>query len=157
MLESTGLRTKAIDELVERVFRSHRIIVCWAMGITQHKNAVRTVREIVNFLLLLGNMGRPGAGVCPVRGHNNVLGDRTMGDLRKTIGCLAGRNPRRIRRFEPPRHHRYDVVESIVAMRDGYADVFMAVVGNFVSAAPETEVTKAALRRHHLPSRCRRS
>jgi molybdopterin-dependent oxidoreductase alpha subunit len=149
VLAATGLPVKAIDELMQRVLRSHRIIVCWAMGITQHKNAVSTIREIVNFLLLRGNMGRPGAGVCPVRGHSNVQGDRTMGiwgrpskawldAIRDEFG------------FEPPRDAGHDVVRSIIAMRDGAADVFLAVGGNFVSAAPDTEITKAALRRCRL-------
>jgi molybdopterin-dependent oxidoreductase alpha subunit len=149
VLEATGLPIRAIDELVERVLRSQRIIVCWAMGITQHKNAVRTIREIVNFLLLRGNMGRPGAGVCPVRGHSNVQGDRTMG-IRERPSEAWLDAIRDEFGFEPPRHHGHDVVESIVAMRDGQADVFMAVGGNFVSAAPDTEVTKAALRRCRL-------
>ncbi len=149
VLEATGLPVKAIDELVERVLRSQRIIVCWAMGITQHKNAVRTIREIVNFLLLRGNMGRPGAGVCPVRGHSNVQGDRTMGIWERPPEAWLDAIRDEFG-FEPPRHHGHDVVDSIVAMRDGNADVFMAVGGNFVSAAPDTEVTKAALRRCKL-------
>jgi molybdopterin-dependent oxidoreductase alpha subunit len=149
VLEATGLPMKAIDELVERVLRSQRIIVCWAMGITQHKNAVRTIREIVNFLLLRGNMGRPGAGVCPVRGHSNVQGDRTMGIWKQPSQAWLDAIRDEFG-FEPPRHHGHDVVESIVAMRDGHADVFMAVGGNFVAAAPDTEVTKAALRRCRL-------
>jgi molybdopterin-dependent oxidoreductase alpha subunit len=148
-LESTGLPVEAIDTLVRRVLRSHRIIVCWAMGLTQHKNAVATIREIVNFLLLRGNMGRPGAGVCPVRGHSNVQGDRTMGiwERPSTAWLDAIRDEFG---FEPPRRHGHDVVRSIAAMRDGAVDVFMAVGGNFVSAAPDTEVTKAALRRCRL-------
>jgi molybdopterin-dependent oxidoreductase alpha subunit len=149
VLAATGLPVKAIDALVERVLRSQRIIVCWAMGITQHKNAVSTIREIVNFLLLRGNMGRPGAGVCPVRGHSNVQGDRTMGiwDRPSEAWLDAIRDEFG---FEPPRHVGHDVVRSIIAMRDGDADVFMAVGGNFVSAAPDTEITKAALRRCRL-------
>jgi molybdopterin-dependent oxidoreductase alpha subunit len=149
VLEATGLPIKAVDELVERVLRSQRIIVCWAMGITQHKNAVRTICEIVNFLLLRGNMGRPGAGVCPVRGHSNVQGDRTMGIWERPSEAWLDAIRDEFG-FEPPRHHGHDVVESIVAMRDGRADVFMAVGGNFVSAAPDTQVTKTALRRCRL-------
>ncbi len=149
VLEATGLPVKAIDELVGRVLRSQRIIVCWAMGVTQHKNAVRTVREIVNFLLLRGNMGRTGAGVCPVRGHSNVQGDRTMGIWERPSAAWLDAIRAEFG-FDPPRHHGHDVVRSIVAMRDGQADVFMAVGGNFVSAAPDTEVTKAALRRCKL-------
>ncbi len=149
VLESTGLRVRAIDELVERVLRSQQIIVCWAMGLTQHKNAVATIREIVNFLLLRGNMGRPGAGVCPVRGHSNVQGDRTMGIWERPSAAWLDAISDEFG-FEPPRHHGYDVVRSIAAMRDGHADVFMALGGNFVSAAPDTDVTKAALRRCRL-------
>jgi molybdopterin-dependent oxidoreductase alpha subunit len=149
VLEATGLSLTAIDDLVERVLRSQRIIVCWAMGITQHKNAVHTIREIVNFLLLRGNMGRPGAGVCPVRGHSNVQGDRTMGIWERPSAAWLDAIRDEFG-FEPPRHPGHDVVESIMAMRDGRADVFMAVGGNFVSAAPDTEVTKAALRRCRL-------
>jgi molybdopterin-dependent oxidoreductase alpha subunit len=149
VLEATGLPMKAIDELVQRVLRSQRIIVCWAMGITQHKNAVRTIREIVNFLLLRGNMGRPGAGVCPVRGHSNVQGDRTMGIWERPSESWLDAIRDEFG-FEPPRLHGYDVVRSIVAMRDGHADMFMAVGGNFVAAAPDTDVTKAALRRCRL-------
>src|ERR1700754_1054234 len=79
VLETTGLGRKEIEDVVERVLASKKIIVCWAMGVTQQKHGVATVREIVNFLMLRGNLGRPGAGVCPVRGHSNVQGDRTMG------------------------------------------------------------------------------
>jgi molybdopterin-dependent oxidoreductase alpha subunit len=149
VLESTGLPVKAIDRLVERVLRSQRIIVCWAMGITQHKNAVRTIREIVNFLLLRGNMGRSGAGVCPVRGHSNVQGDRTMGIWERPSEAWLDAIRDEFG-FEPPRHHGHDVVRSIMAMRDGDAEVFMAVGGNFVAAAPDTATTKAALRRCRL-------
>ena len=124
-------------------------VLCWAMGITQHRNAVATVKEFVNVALLQGNIGKPGAGLCPVRGHSNVQGDRTMGiweqppehfldALRDEFG------------FEPPREHGFDTVEAIHALRDGEARVFFAMGGNFVSAAPDTEVTEAAMRRADL-------
>ena len=103
----------------------------------------------MNFLLLRGNMGRPGAGVCPVRGHSNVQGDRTMGIWERPSAAWLDAISDEFG-FEPPRHHGYDVVRSIAAMRDGHADVFMALGGNFVSAAPDTDVTKAALRRCRL-------
>ena len=76
---ATGLDRAQIEEAATLAIESERTVVCWAMGLTQHRNAVATIREIVNFLLLRGNIGRPGAGLCPVRGHSNVQGDRTMG------------------------------------------------------------------------------
>ena len=149
VLAATGLERARIEALAERVRRSERIIVCWAMGLTQHKNSVPTIREVVNFLLLRGNVGRVGAGVCPVRGHSNVQGDRTMGIYEKpstafldTLGAEFS--------FEPPREHGYDTVEAIRAMRDGKVRVFLALGGNFVAATPDTAVTEAALRRCRL-------
>jgi molybdopterin-dependent oxidoreductase alpha subunit len=146
VLEATGLTQEQIEGLAARVRRSERIIVCWAMGLTQHRNSVPTIREIVNFLLLRGNVGRPGAGVCPVRGHSNVQGDRTMGIYEKPaakfLDALAAEFA-----FEPPREHGYDTVEAIRAMRDGKVEVFFGMGGNFVTATPDTEVTEAAMRR----------
>jgi molybdopterin-dependent oxidoreductase alpha subunit len=142
---ATGLRAEEIDELAARVLAAERIVVCWAMGLTQHANAVATIQEVVNFLLLRGNIGRPGAGVCPVRGHSNVQGDRTMGIWEKmppafldALGTEFG--------FDPPRHHGYDVVETIRAMRDGRVKVFVGLGGNFVAATPDSAVTEAAMR-----------
>jgi molybdopterin-dependent oxidoreductase alpha subunit len=119
------------------------------MGLTQHKNSVATIREIVNFLLLRGNIGRTGAGVCPVRGHSNVQGDRTMGIYEKPSAAFLDALAAEFG-FAPPRHHGFDVVESIRAMRDGRVRVFMAMGGNFVSASPDTSVTEEALRRCRL-------
>jgi molybdopterin-dependent oxidoreductase alpha subunit len=145
VLEATGLTREQIESVAERVLRSERIIVCWAMGLTQHKNSVPTIREVVNFLLLRGNVGRPGAGVCPVRGHSNVQGDRTMGIYEKPAAAFLDRLGAEFG-FEPPRRPGYDVVEAIRAMRDGKVRVFMALGGNFVAATPDTAVTEAALR-----------
>jgi molybdopterin-dependent oxidoreductase alpha subunit len=145
VLEATGLSFEEISALAERVLASKRVVVCWAMGLTQHKNSVPTIREVVNFLLLRGNVGRPGAGVCPVRGHSNVQGDRTMGINEKPPAWLLDRLGAEFS-FTPPREHGYDVVESIEAMRAGRAKVFLALGGNFVSATPDTAVTAAALR-----------
>jgi molybdopterin-dependent oxidoreductase alpha subunit len=131
------------------VMSADSIVVCWAMGLTQHKNSVPTIREIVNFLLLRGNIGRPGAGVCPVRGHSNVQGDRTMGiwerPTPKFLDALA-------KEFgvEPPREYGFDTVEAIRAMRDGKAKVFMAMDGNFAAATPDTGATLATLERLRL-------
>ncbi len=128
---------------------SRSIVVCWAMGLTQHKHSVPTIREVVNFLLLRGNVGRPGAGVCPVRGHSNVQGDRTMGIFERPAAAFLDALRDEFG-FEPPRRHGLDVVAAIRALRDGAAKVFFAMGGNFVSASPDTDVTEAAMRRARL-------
>ncbi|WP_037572902.1 FdhF/YdeP family oxidoreductase [Phaeacidiphilus oryzae] len=143
--EATGLPEEQIRELAELALGSRKTIVCWAMGLTQHKHSVPTIREVVNFLLLRGNVGKPGAGVCPVRGHSNVQGDRTMGIYEKPAPAFLDALGREFR-FEPPREHGHDVVDTIRAMRDGKVKVFFAMGGNFVSATPDTPVTEDALR-----------
>jgi molybdopterin-dependent oxidoreductase alpha subunit len=148
-LTATGLDRAAIERALEMILASKRTIVCWAMGLTQHKHAVPTIREVVNFLLLRGNIGRPGAGVCPVRGHSNVQGDRTMGIFERPAPAFLDALEKEFG-FAPPRHHGFDVVRSIQALRDGEAKVFFAMGGNFVSASPDTEVTEAAMRRARL-------
>ncbi len=142
---AAGLALAPIEELAAMAARAERTIVCWAMGLTQHRNSVATIREIVNFLLLRGNLGRTGAGVCPVRGHSNVQGDRTMGITEQPSGTYL---EALVSEFgiEPPRRRGLDVVESIRAMRDGTARVLFAMGGNFLSATPDTDVTAAALR-----------
>ncbi|WP_250279500.1 FdhF/YdeP family oxidoreductase [Frankia sp. Cppng1_Ct_nod] len=146
---ATGLTDAEIDEVVGRVLAAERIIVCWAMGLTQHRDAVPTIREVVNFLLLRGNIGRPGAGVCPVRGHSNVQGDRTMGVWERPPAVFLDRLRDEFG-FDPPRAHGLDVVDTLRAMRDGRVKVFTALGGNFVGATPDTEVTEAAIRRLRL-------
>ncbi|MFD9445924.1 FdhF/YdeP family oxidoreductase [Streptomyces sp. NPDC060006] len=148
-LTATGLTRAQIDEALAMVLASKRTIVCWAMGLTQHKHSVPTIREVVNFLLLRGNIGRPGAGVCPVRGHSNVQGDRTMGIFERPAPAFLDALEKEFG-FAPPRGHGYDVVRAIRAMRDDKAKVFFAMGGNFVSASPDTEVTEAAMRRARL-------
>ncbi|AVZ72421.1 hypothetical protein SLUN_09665 [Streptomyces lunaelactis] len=148
-LAATGLGRAEIEQALAMVLASKRTIVCWAMGLTQHKHAVQTIREVVNFLLLRGNIGRPGAGVCPVRGHSNVQGDRTMGIFERPSPAFLDALEKEFG-FAPPRHHGFDVVRSIRALRDGEAKVFFAMGGNFVSATPDTEVTEAAMRRARL-------
>ncbi|NEA21148.1 FdhF/YdeP family oxidoreductase [Actinomadura bangladeshensis] len=149
VLEATGLTRGEIAATLGDVLTAKRIIVCWAMGLTQHRNSVPTIREIVNFLLLRGNIGRPGAGVCPVRGHSNVQGDRTMGIWEKPkpafLDALAAEFG-----FEPPRGHGLDTVDAIRAMRDGKARLFLGMGGNFVRATPDAAVTEAALRNCRL-------
>ena len=146
---ATGLRREEIDELAGRLLRSRRTIVCWAMGLTQHKNSVATIREVVNVLLLQGSIGRPGAGVCPVRGHSNVQGDRTMGIWEKPPPDLLAGLEREFG-FAPPTAPGLDVVNSIRAMVDGRIDVLMAMGGNFVAATPDSAATEAAVARCRL-------
>ncbi|MEV5841888.1 FdhF/YdeP family oxidoreductase [Streptomyces sp. NPDC051985] len=148
-LAATGLTRTEIEETLRMVLASERTIVCWAMGLTQHKHSVPTIREVVNFLLLRGNIGRTGAGVCPVRGHSNVQGDRTMGIFERPAPAFLDALEKEFG-FAPPREHGFDVVRAIRALRDGEAKVFFAMGGNFVSATPDTEVTEAAVRRARL-------
>ncbi|MFD5447956.1 FdhF/YdeP family oxidoreductase [Streptomyces sp. NPDC127100] len=149
VLAATGLTREEIEEVRDDVLRSERVVVCWAMGITQHKHGVPTVREIVNFLMLRGNLGRAGTGACPVRGHSNVQGDRTMGIWERMpdsfLDALRGEFG-----FDPPRAHGLDSVNSIRAMREGRVAVFLALAGNFVRAAPDSTVTEEAMRRCRL-------
>src|SRR6266404_363590 len=114
IIKSSGLDRSQIRQAADLALAAERIICCWAMGLTQHKNAVSTIREIVNFLLLRGNVGRPGAGVCPVRGHSNVQGDRTMGIYEKPGDALLDKLAQRYN-FNPPRHHGKDTVDCIKA------------------------------------------
>ncbi|MFE9912072.1 FdhF/YdeP family oxidoreductase [Streptomyces clavifer] len=148
-LTATGLEREDIEQALAMVLASKRTIVCWAMGLTQHKHSVPTIREVVNFLLLRGNIGRPGAGVCPVRGHSNVQGDRTMGIFERPSTAFLDALDKEFG-ITSPRHHGYDVVRSIQALRDGDAKVFFAMGGNFVAATPDTAVTEAAMRRARL-------
>ncbi|MGW4230695.1 FdhF/YdeP family oxidoreductase [Streptomyces sp. NPDC004980] len=148
-LAATGLEREAIEQALAMVLASKRTVVCWAMGLTQHKHSVPTIREVVNFLLLRGNIGRPGAGVCPVRGHSNVQGDRTMGIFERPSAAFLDALDQEFG-ITSPRHHGYDVVRSIQALRDGDAKVFFAMGGNFVAATPDTAVTEAAMRRARL-------
>ena len=124
---------------------SRKLITCWAMGLTQHRNAVATIREVVNVHLLLGAIGRPGAGLCPVRGHSNVQGDRTMGIFEKMPESFLASLDHECG-IRSPRAHGYDTVAAIHAMHDGAAKVFFALGGNFLQASPDTGFTAEALR-----------
>ncbi|MFD0354771.1 FdhF/YdeP family oxidoreductase [Streptomyces sp. NPDC127110] len=148
-LTATGLTRPEIERALAMILASKRTIICWAMGLTQHKHSVATIREVVNLLLLRGNIGRPGAGVCPVRGHSNVQGDRTMGIFERPAPAFLDALDKEFG-ITSPRAHGYDVVRSIEALRDGRAKVLFAMGGNFVAATPDTEVTEAAIRRASL-------
>lgn len=145
LISQTGLEKYQVEEVVELLKTKKKIIACWAMGLTQHKNAVGTIQEIVNLLLLKGSIGKEGAGTCPVRGHSNVQGDRTMGIYEKPSKLFLD-NIERVFGFNPPREYGYDTVECIQAMYEKKAKVFFAMGGNFLSATPDTNYTAEALR-----------
>ncbi|MEU1984526.1 FdhF/YdeP family oxidoreductase [Nocardia sp. NPDC019395] len=142
---ATGLTRTQLEHTAELLATSKATILCWAMGLTQQRHGVATIEEGTNLLLLRGMIGKPGAGVCPVRGHSNVQGDRTMGIWEKMPESFLDALDTEFG-ITCPRHHGYDTVEAIRAMRDGKAKVFLGMGGNFVSASPDTAVTEAALR-----------
>src|ERR1700756_4991777 len=142
---ASGIERRQLESVAAMLMASQRTVVCWAMGLTQHTHAVATIGEIANLLLLRGMIGKPGAGVCPVRGHSNVQGDRTMGIWEKMPEPFLASLDREFG-ITSPRKHGYDTVSAIRAMRDGRATVFMGMGGNFASATPDTAVTEAALR-----------
>lgn len=140
----SGVTEQEIRAFAQRLIDKKKIIICWAMGITQHENGVQNVRELVNVLLLKGSIGKEGAGTCPVRGHSNVQGDRTMGiweapkeGFLKNLDHQFG--------IQTPRKHGYDVVHAINAMANGQVRVFMAMGGNFISATPDSQYTGEAI------------
>jgi molybdopterin-dependent oxidoreductase alpha subunit len=145
----SGLSRAQMQTAAEVYIAARSTIVCWGMGITQHMHSVAAVQMLVNLLLLRGNIGRPGAGACPVRGHSNVQGDRSMGIWEKPPAALLDRL-QQVFGFEPPRAHGVDVVESIRLMLEGRGKVFFALGGNFAAATPDTHATWQALRRCDL-------
>ena len=138
-----------IEDAARIFIESERTIFCWAMGLTQHKNAVANIQEILNLMLLRGQIGKPGAGLCPVRGHSNVQGDRTMGIWESPTDAFLANLGSEFN-FEPPRRHGYDTVKAIEAMHEKKARVFFALGGNFLSATPDTEYTAEALQQCSL-------
>ncbi len=146
---SSGVTQEQIRAAADIAIDSKRIICCWAMGLTQHRNAVATIQEIMNFLLLGGNIGRPGTGPCPVRGHSNVQGDRTMGIWDKMNEAFRQKLGEEFN-FDPPPDPGADTVEAIKQMHRGAIRVFVAMGGNFLAAAPDTEFTARALEQCRL-------
>jgi molybdopterin-dependent oxidoreductase alpha subunit len=142
---ASGLTRAQIAEAAEMYIAAGRVLSCWAMGLTQHKDAVGTIHDLINLHLLRGNIGKPGAGVCPVRGHSNVQGDRTMGIWEKINPKFKTALEKEFG-FKVPPHNGWSTVESIEALRDGRAKVFFAMGGNFMTAGPDTDVTFAALK-----------
>ncbi len=147
--EQSGIAREQIEEVASLLASTDQIIACWAMGLTQSPNAVGTIRDLVNLMLLRGAIGKPGAGLCPVRGHSNVQGDRTMGIYEKPSPAFLESLGKEFG-FKPPCQHGFDTVDAIRAMRDGGAKVFFALGGNFLSATPDTATTANALRNCRL-------
>ncbi len=145
LVAQSGVPRDRVLAAAEMLRRKKKIIICWAMGLTQHENGVANIQEVVNLLLLKGAIGKPGAGTCPVRGHSNVQGDRTVGIWESPPDAFLDRLQERFG-FAPPRKHGYSVVDAIEAMHQRKASVFFAMGGNFLSAAPDTDYTAQALR-----------
>src|SRR6267143_1550213 len=149
IVKESGVPLEHLRAAGQMVARAKRMICCWAMGLTQHKNGVGTIQEVINLLLLGGHIGKPGAGACCVRGHSNVQGDRTMGIWERPAPAFLNALEHEFN-FKPPRTHGYDVVDTIKAMHEGEVKVFFGMGGNFLSAAPDTAYTAEALRRCRL-------
>ncbi len=149
LVKNTGLEDELVRKLAQLIIEKKKIIICWAMGLTQHENAVDNIKEVVNILLLKGSIGKEGAGTCPVRGHSNVQGDRTMGIWEAPKPAFLDKLDE-VFGIQSPRDHGYPVVDAINAMHEGKAKVFFAMGGNFISATPDTEYTAEALRKTNL-------
>ena len=145
IVEQSGLPLVDIERAARMYLKGKNVIMCWAMGITQHRHSVQTIQEIANLMLLRGNIGRPGAGLCPVRGHSNVQGDRTMGINERPPVTFLDALERRFN-FKVPRENGHNVVEAIHAMLEGRAKVFIGLGGNFAQATPDSPRTAEALR-----------
>ena len=141
-----GLPRARIEEAAAIYARAQATILCYGMGLTQHRDSSQTVQQLVNLLLLKGNIGRAGAGICPLRGHSNVQGNRTVGIWEKPSAAMLD-SIRDVFGFEPPRAHGHTVIEAIAAMERGEAKVFVGLGGNFAVAAPDPVRTFAAMRK----------
>ena len=146
VVEVTGLSRDLITEAAELLRGSTRTVYCWAMGLTQHRNGVATIKEVVNVALAQGNIGREGAGLLPVRGHSNVQGDRTMGIWERPPAHFLDALQEEFG-FDPPREDGLDVVDSLRGMRDGKVHFFMGLGGNFVQAVSDTDIAIPAMRK----------
>lgn len=148
-IRASGIEQTQLEQVAELLCNNDRIIACWAMGLTQHPNSVAMIKQVVNLLLAKGSIGKQGAGTCPVRGHSNVQGDRSMGIWEKPPQALLDNLEKRFG-FTPPAQHGYDTVEAIKAMYENKAKVFFAMGGNFLSATPDTVYTAKALQNCNL-------
>jgi molybdopterin-dependent oxidoreductase alpha subunit len=143
-IDNSGISLPEIQELAILLAAKRKIIICWAMGLTQHENGVHNIREIVNLLLLKGSIGKPGAGTCPVRGHSNVQGDRTMGIWEKPKEPFLASLDKRFA-INTPREHGYDTIEAIEALAENKVRFFLGMGGNFISATPDSAYTGRAM------------
>ena len=143
-LEASGISLSVFEEVLELILNNDHIIICWAMGLTQHQNAVDNIREIVNLLLLKGSIGKEGAGTCPVRGHSNVQGDRTVGIWESAPQLFLDKIEAKYG-FKPTTKHGYSVIDAIKAMHEKKAKVFFGLGGNFISAVPDTNYAARGL------------
>tara|TARA_B110000459_G_scaffold84566_1_gene94805 strand:+ start:6803 stop:9100 length:2298 start_codon:yes stop_codon:yes gene_type:complete len=149
IVRDTGLDREVIESVGALLASSNATIACWAMGLTQQPNGVAVIQEVVNLLLMGGHVGKPGAGFCPVRGHSNVQGDRTVGIWEAPSDAFLDRMEKGLG-FPMPRKHGYDVVNAIRAMNKGKVSVFFCMGGNFLSATPDTHQTAKGLRKIDL-------
>jgi molybdopterin-dependent oxidoreductase alpha subunit len=149
ILRVSGLPRAQIERVAHIYMQSKSVIICYGMGITQHRYGTENVQQIANLLLMRGNFGMPGAGICPVRGHSNVQGDRTVGIDEKPSAELLGQMEK-VFGFRPPQHHGRAVVDTVQAIIDGRSDVFIALGGNFVAAVPDANIVKEAMQRLKL-------
>ncbi|MDQ3633382.1 MAG: FdhF/YdeP family oxidoreductase [Acidobacteriota bacterium] len=149
ILNESGISREQINEAAKMFNEADRVITCWAMGITQHKESVATIQDIANLHFLRGQVGKDGAGLCPVRGHSNVQGDRTMGIWHKMNDDFREKLEK-VFEFQTPEKDGFDVVESCKAMNDGRGKVFFAMGGNFLSATSDTNFTAEGLRKTNL-------
>jgi formate dehydrogenase major subunit len=149
ILRGSGLQLAQIQRISQIYMQAKSVIICYGMGVTQHRYGTENVQQIANLLLMRGNMGRPGAGICPVRGHSNVQGDRTVGIDEKPSAELLSQIEK-VFGFHPPQQHGRAVVDTLQAIIDGRSDVFIALGGNFVAAVPDAQIAKEAMRRLKL-------
>ena len=145
----SGLTRFQIETAGRILAKSKASIACWAMGLTQHRNGVSVIQEVTNLMLMGGHVGKPGAGLCPVRGHSNVQGDRTVGIWERPSEAFLQRLDKACG-ITSPREHGVDVVEAIKQMRAGDVDLFFCMGGNFISATPDTEITAEGLNKVKL-------
>ena len=142
--DQSGLTRAQIEQAADVYMGAERVICTWAMGITQHLHSVVTIREIANFMFLRGNLGKPGAGLCPVRGHSNVQGDRTVGINEKPPVAFLDALEKHFG-FAVPRKNGHNVLAAIGAMLDGTAQAFIGLGGNFARATPDSALVSKAL------------
>jgi len=143
-LKVSGVSLDVFNQAFDLILNNNKIIICWAMGLTQHENAVDNIRELVNLLLLKGSIGKEGAGTCPVRGHSNVQGDRTVGIWESAPQAFLDKIENKYG-FKPTKKHGYSVIDAIKAMYEKKAKVFFGLGGNFISAVPDTKYSAQAL------------